>query len=367
MTRRGALAAMGSTVLAGLVGPLMAQPGAAPRLTHGFNLPGWVDRPDSLAPSEAVLEELRRAGFESVRLPVSGELIAAEDRSASIAMLDRIGQATRQLLDAQFAVVLDMHPSGPLAHLLKAEPDEAADVLARAWSLLAERAADLPATEVNAELLNEPPLERQTWLALRDRLAEAVREKCPDHTLVWGPARYQGIWELADTPPLADPNTVAAVHYYTPMGFTHQCENWDSSPLGRLANLPFPASPDNPAVTALAAKLEQAGDKEASDFLAREFSSPWTAAHIDADFASAGEWSRANGCPVILNEFGVLDFCVDPASRAYWIRAVRQAAERNGIGWTYWEVDHGFGFIADRKSTDGFDAGIVDALLGSDR
>jgi endoglucanase len=160
---------------------------------------------------------------------------------------------------------------------------------------------------------------------------------------------------------------VAAIHYYTPMGFTHQCENWDGSPLGRLANLPFPASPDNPAVTALAAKLRAAGDEEAAEFLAKEFSGPWTAAHIDADFAKAAEWSGANGCPVILNEFGVLDFCVDPASRAYWIRAVRQAAEKNGIGWTYWEVDHGFGFIADRKSTDGFDAGVIDALLGSDR
>jgi endoglucanase len=150
------------------------------------------------------------------------------------------------------------------------------------------------------------------------------------------------------------------------MGFTHQCETWDGSPLGRLANLPFPASPDNPAVRALAAKLDQAGDKEAAEFLEQEFSSPWTAAHIDADLASAGEWSRANGCPVILNEFGVLDFCVDPASRAYWIRAVRRAAEANGIGWMYWEVDHGFGFIADRNSTEGFDARIIEALLGGD-
>ena len=42
-----------------------------------------------------------------------------------------------------------------------------------------------------------------------------------------------------------------------------------------------------------------AGDEEAADFLAKEFSGPWTAAHIDADFADAAEWSRANGCPVI--------------------------------------------------------------------
>jgi endoglucanase len=68
----------------------------------------------------------------------------------------------------------------------------------------------------------------------------------------------------------------------------------------------------------------------------------------------------------MLNEFGVLNFCVDAQSRAAWVRAVREAAEANHIGWTYWELDQGFGFIKSRLSTEGFDAAMMAALLGGE-
>jgi endoglucanase len=198
---------------------------------------------------------------------------------------------------------------------------------------------------------------------LRGRLAGIVRARC-EHTIVWGPARYQGIWEVDQTPPLDDRNSLAAVHYYAPMAFTHQCENWDSSPVGRLKDLPFPATRDAPAVTRLFTELQAAGDHRALAFLEDAFQQPWTEAQIASDFAGVAEWSRKNDCPVILDEFGALHFCSDPASRANWVRAVRRAAEANDMGWTYWELDYGFGFIGNRQSTEGFDRSLIDALLG---
>jgi endoglucanase len=74
----------------------------------------------------------------------------------------------------------------------------------------------------------------------------------------------------------------------------------------------------------------------------------------------------AHDCPVMLNEFGVLNFCVDAESRARWIRAVRKAAEVNRIGWAYWELDQGFGIIGSRQSTEGFDRSMIAALLSSE-
>lgn len=180
-----------------------------------------------------------------------------------------------------------------------------------------------------------------------------------------GPARYQGLWELEATKPLADANAIAAVHYYTPMGFTHQCENWDASPLRRIHDLPFPATRHGPAARKLAAQFRSSGDEAALAFLDGEFDGPWTVAAIDARFAKVAEWGRAHGVAIMLNEFGVLNFCVDPVSRTTWVGAVRRAAEANGIGWTYWEVDHGFGFIRDRTETEGFDHAMIDALIGS--
>ena len=352
INRRGATALL-LGVAATLALPATA---AAPRKlpSRGFNLPDWL-APVPRIPSGAVLDKLRATGFETIRLPVDPDFV----------MSPGFAEAFAAALDATtsrgFNAIIDLHPGASLD--FEGDAANAADRVAAAWDILAPLFANTPADLVYPELLNEPPMAPARWTSLRDRLAGIVRSHCPDHTLIWGPARVQGIWELSDSPPLADRNSIVAVHYYTPMGFTHQCENWDDSPIGRLRNLPFPATRDDPAAVALADSLAAGDDQPALDALNTELGSPWTADRIAADFADAGRWSAAHRSPMILNEFGVLDFCVDAASRANWLRAVRQAAEANGIGWTYWEADQGFGFIADRASTDGFDQTAIGALL----
>jgi endoglucanase len=366
-TRREATALIASALLFGprTIPAAKAAP-ADPRPqvpSKGFNLPGWVDRNPGSPPARAVLEKLHGLGFRSVRLPVSADTIAGVDAGERTAMLARISAAAGELVESGYSVIVDLHPDGAFARLLHLDPAAAGDRAAEAWTYLGETIADLPVGSAYAELLNEPPLEQAVWLDLRERLAQIVRSRCA-HTIVWGPARYQGIWELAETPPLTDRNSIAAVHYYAPMAFTHQCENWDSSPVGRLKNLPFPATRDTPAVTRLFSELKDAGDERALAALEDAFEHPWTAAQIASDFAGVAEWSRKNDCPVVLDEFGALGFCSDAASRAGWIRAVRQAAEADGIGWAYWELDYGFGFIRNRQSTEGFDRPVIEALLG---
>lgn len=362
MSRRQALALAGGAVLAALPFPARAATTVRSVPSRGFNLPGWFDREAGTAPAPATLEKLRQSGFETIRLPVNSDLISAGDPAG----LRRIHDGVADLAGLGFAVLVDMHPSADLHAAFERDPAAASGQVVQAWTALRAVIADLPAASVYPELLNEPPMERAVWLALRDRLAETLRTTCPRHTLVWGPARFQGIWEIADTPPLADDNQIAAIHFYAPMAFTHQCENWDTSPLARMANLPFPATRETSAVRDLIAKLRTAGDEEAASLLENELSNPWTEAAIAASFAEAGRWSAAHDCPVMLNEFGVLNFCVDAQSRAAWVRAVREAAEANHIGWTYWELDQGFGFIKSRLSTEGFDASMMVALLGDE-
>lgn len=337
---------------------------SAPRPSRGFNLPGWVDRENGVAPTQAVLAKLRALGFDTIRLPVAADPVLA-DGDAARAMLRRIGDALAVCQAGDFNVVLDLHPAGGFGTALRERPNEGAELAKEAWRRLRDVLASFPAGFVQAELMNEPPMEQQRWLDLRDALAGMVRETCPFHGIVWGPARYQGTWELASARPLADERASVAVHYYAPMAFTHQCENWDGSALGRISGLPFPADADTPAVADLRAKLHQVGDEDALALLNDAFTRPWSAGTIAADFAEVGAWARRHHCPALLGEFGVLDFCADPVSRVNWTRAVRDAAEANGIGWTYWELDQGFGFIDDRRSTEGFDDALVEALTGA--
>lgn len=364
LTRRRLGAGLAGLAAAGTL-PAFSVSAAPPTVpTRGFNLPGWVDRQDGVAPAKPVLEKLRQAGFESVRLPVAADPLLA-DMVGRAVMLGRIGSAISQLAALGFSVIVDLHPDGEFHTALQSDPPEGSRQAVEVWKALAPILADMSPDHVYAELLNEPPLEPATWLALRDELAGTVRAKCPRHTIVWGTAPYQGIWELDGVAPLADDNSIVAVHYYTPMGFTHQCQSWGDSPLGRIGKLPFPATRETPQVRAVLERLQSSGDAEAAALVKGEFDSPWTVRRIEKDFADLGAWSARNHCPAMVNEFGVLDFCVDPSSRGNWVRAVRQAAEANNVGWTYWELDQGFGFIEDRTRTDGFDHAMIDAMMGA--
>lgn len=360
VSRRRTLALAGAAALATALPsrPMRAQSRSFP--THGINIPGWLDREGGLAPVDGVLATLFRRGFRTVRLPVDcGRVLCANG-----AGLRDIREAAAALVDRGFAVLVDMHPSAELHALFLQDAAEAGERVLRGWESLRAVIADLPADCVYPELLNEPPMENSAWLALRDRLAQSIRSTCPDHRLVWGPARDQGIWQLDATPPLSDDKQIAAVHFYAPMAFTHQCQSWGASPFARISELPFPAKREMPIVDARLAALRAAGDEEAAALVEAQLATPWTAAAVSAVFEGAARWSERSGCPVMLNEFGVLDFYVDAQSRVAWTRAVRKAAEATGIGWAYWELDQGFGLMESRLEADGFDTAMFDALFG---
>lgn len=358
LKRRDLLSLAGASVLAmaGQHGPTQAKPSVP---TRGINIPGWFDREDGIAPAPAVLEKLRHRGFETVRLPIDGDMVLADAAS-----LRAIRRGIETLTAAGFSVLADLHPAAALYTMLRVEPVAGGKRVAKAWAALSVVVADLPADRVYPELLNEPPMSPADWLALRGRLAETVRAACPQHTIVWGPAPDQGIWQLAGTPPLDDDRQIAAVHFYAPTAFTHQCQPWGASPLARIHNLPFPATRDMPAVREVIAALRSMGDMEAARLVEEQMTTDWTQTAIHAEFRRAAEWSAATGCPVMLNEFGVLNFCVGTASRQAWIHAVRCAVEENGIGWALWELDQGFGLIVDRTKAEGFDEATFEALFG---
>ncbi len=82
--------------------------------------------------------------------------------------------------------------------------------------------------------------------------------------------------------------------------------------------------------------------------------------------AGAAEWAAAQGVPLYLGEFGVIDppdgTRTDPASRIAWTRTVREAAEAHGVGWSVFDMSGSFPVYD--VTAGSWDDDLVEALLG---
>ena len=232
-----------------------------------------------------------------------------------------IGCALRRDL----SVVIDDHHDRELC----ADAERHAPRFLALWEQIARRYAGA-SERLCFELLNEPhdPLTARRW---NDLLAEAlavVRTSNPDRTVIVGPARWNIVDALPTLRPPADEHLMLTVHYYSPFRFTHQGADW----------------------------LEGAGD-----WLGTGWGTASERARTQRDLERAAAWASAQQHELFLGEFGVLDNA-DAAARAAWTKHVREAAERLGVGWAYWDFATDFG--AFDVSAHAWRPALKDALLG---
>jgi endoglucanase len=334
-------------------------------LARGFNLTGWLDGKETRRPDPVALADLRRRGFTHIRLPVTAERLmeafsAPADVRRDLAELDR---AIDTLLEAGFAVSLDLHPGGRLNRMHAAEPSRAFALIDNLWRMLARRYAARPAERLYFEVLNEPSVTPEIWNAQGPRLVATIRQEAPRHTVVYGPANFQRIDALAEIAPLAQSNVVYAVHFYDPMVFTHQGLDWSDDPLRDLWGVPFPAALSDSKVARLLGDLHAIGRGAAAARLRDELSAPWTDARVEGAIAAAGAWSARHRRPVIINEFGVLAAKAPVADRLHWLHTVVRAAARHCLGWAHWDYADGFGFMRRAGAREIPDEAVVRALL----
>ena len=334
-------------------------------LARGFNLPGWLDGSATRRPDIGTLAALHRRGFTHVRLPVTPErLMAAFSAPADVAR-DRaeLDAALDRLLAIGFSVSLDLHPGERLSRLHKTEPERAFALIDALWRELARHYARRPADRLFFEVLNEPAVSRPVWEMQGPRLAATVRANAPDHTIIFGTTDFQQISALPSAPPLALPNVVYAVHYYAPMVFTHQGQDWSDDPLRDLHGVPFPLSRTDRKAERLLQELRVAGRTAAAEELAKALREPWDARRVAGEVARAGEWARRHSRAVVLNEFGVLAWKAPVVDRLYWLETVRRAAEQACVGWTHWDYADAFGFVRRVGDKEIPDQAVLRALL----
>ena len=324
----------------------------ASRLRHGINLSEWFaqvydprgytkEHFETWATAQDIAL-IKSMGFDHVRLSVNPQPMFSGRHGFEIAAepMAALDSAVKMILDHGLAVVIDLHPEGDLKSKLATE-DAFVEELGDFWRVLAKHYSTVDPERVFFEILNEPEFrDRYRWYGVQAKLATAIREGAPQHTIIAAGANWSADDELIFIDPLRDANIIYNFHFYEPHIFTHQGATWGSPYWPHVRGLKYPGNREN------AAKVAE-GVPEAINrlFVIRYGLDHWDATHIDAEVGQVAEWAKRWNVPVVCNEFGVYRNFSDPADRAAWISDVRTSFEKYGIGWTMWDCSGGFGVV----------------------
>ena len=302
---------------------------------------------------------IQRMGFDHVRLSVNPALMFRHGHANEIPAdyLGYLDAAVKMILDHGLAVVIDIHPDGDFKANL-AHEDAFVEEFADYWRALANHYAASDPDRVFFEILNEPEMsDRYRWYGVESKLAAAIREGAPQHTIIAAGARWSDDDDLVFLEPLRDPNIIYNFHFYEPHIFTHQGATWGVSYWHYLHGLAYPSNADS-AKAAAASVPDEVNRLQ----VIRYGLDHWDATRMDAEIAQVAEWARQRGLAVTCNEFGAYRKATDPADRARWLTDVRSALEKHNIGWAMWDYSGGFGIVTKKDGNTIVDDATVKAL-----
>jgi endoglucanase len=324
----------------------------AVHLRRGINLSNWfaqVSDPAGYtqqhfqtAITAQDLALIRQMGFDYVRLPVDPAPMFHTGRAGEISgdYLSYLDAALKMALDQNLSAIVDIHPSDDFKHQL-ATNDTFVEEYADFWRALAGHYATMDPNRVFFEILNEPELtDSYRWYGVQAKLADAIREGAPQHTIIATGAHWSDDDDLVFLEPIRDANVIYNFHYYEPHLFTHQGATWSVNYWRLLSGLSYPSDPKNARKVA-----ESIPDAQHRLTVVRYGYDHWDAARIDADIDQVSQWAKHWNVPVICDEFGAYRKKSNPDDRARWLADVRTALEKYGFGWAMWDYDGGFAVV----------------------
>ncbi len=284
---------------------------------------------------------IKSMGFDHIRfgLDPAPMFNAEAPENLPTQYLGYVDHSLDMILARDLAVIVDIHPSDDFKK--KLSDDKHVEAFGRFWRALAKHLSVRDPERVFLEVINEPVIEDgYRWMGIQAKLIAAIREGAPRHTIIATAHRWSSPNEFLFLEPVADPNVIYNFHFYEPHLFTHQGATWGSALWRYLKLVPYPSSPG-----AVAAILPTIGNQEARAALVKYGEERWESARIEGEIARIAAWAKRHKANVTCNEFGVYRKVVSPGDRAAWIRDVRTALEKYGIGWTMWDYKAGFDVV----------------------
>jgi len=341
----------------------------ATRLRHGINLSEWFAQVyDEKGYTKEHFEAwntaqdialIKAMGFDHVRLSVNPQPMFRRGQADQIPAdyLGYLDAAVKMILDHGLAVIIDVHPESDFKQKL-ATDDGFVEQFEDYWRALARHYSALNPELVFFEVLNEPEFhDRFRWEGVQTKVAVAIREGAPQHTIIVAGAYWSSENELLFFDPLRDSNIIYNFHFYDPHIFTHQGATWSTNYVHYLKELPYPSTPAN--VQAAAALIPDPVNRLQAIHYGLD---RWNASRMEGEIGQVAAWATRWNVPVTCNEFGVYRKTSNPQDRAAWISDVRTTLEKYGIGWTMWDYSGGFGVVTKENGKLAADEVTVKAL-----
>jgi aryl-phospho-beta-D-glucosidase BglC (GH1 family) len=336
------------------------------RLRHGINLSHWFAQAGDYSKlhleSHTTAEDIaliKSIGFDHVRLTIEpAPLFNGDDPGRLNAdYLKYLDNALDLIMAGGLAVIVDIHPSNEFKKRLNSS-DRQIEAFGKFWRALAQHLSTRDPERVFLEVINEPMVEDGSrWLGTQGKLIAAIRAGAPQHTIIASGHRWSGLAELLFMQPYADRNIIYNFHFYEPFAFTHQGATWAGPNPPFYKNIPYPSSPER-----VSKVLDTVQNESARNNLLRYGEDRWNAARIDREISLAAAWATKYQVPLTCNEFGAYRKVAPPEDRAAWIRDMRTALEKYGIGWTMWDYAGGFAVVNKQNGHAEPDVEIVKAL-----
>jgi len=323
------------------------------RLAKGANVCRWFrfskrDSADHFASyiTDSEAKVMRQMGLTHVRLCLQPNVVMDPEtgaiRQENAAFVDT---AIDRFHRAGLLVLIDLHNEDRASELNPSWQE----AFVRFWGDFAARLKHFDPDLTMLEIINEPVFagREAEWNTLNGRLASAIRQSAPEHTIMTSGPNWGGIDGLWKLKLLEDPNVVYSFHCYDPFAFTHQGATWAGPDVKPLRGVPYPSSSES--VAPLLAELTQY--PSSSKMLEKYGKESWNKAKLQARFKKGIEWGTLNQVPLYCGEFGVFPPYAKAEHRANWFRDFGQVLAENQIGWAVWGWDEGFGL--NRKYVDG--------------
>jgi endoglucanase len=302
-------------------------------LGRGVNLGNAMEAPSEgdwgMVVEEEFIQLISDAGFEAIRIPIRWNAHAQASPPYTITpeFFSRVDEIIGWAIERDLMIMINIHHYNELMQ----NPHQHRERFLALWGQIATHYQSYD-NNLLFEMLNEPHdnLGPGLWDQFLKDVIDVIRETNPDKTLVIGTSPWGGFGGLEHLRlPENDRNLIVTVHYYNPFQFTHQGAGW-------------------------------AGE-ESSEWIG----TTWTGteeqkAAVDTDFDMVQQWAEIHNRPIHLGEFGAYEVAPDE-SRKIWTQYVREAAEKRGFSWAYWEFGAGFG-IYDRDQNR-WRNGLLESLL----